>query len=132
MMPPHLMKGHSSQVILLASGSELVLFNIHGLQLAAFQDHRKRITSLWVVSVAPAPPMPQSPAPGPEPRPHLGAPPWEPPSQLPVASHFKDQSRVITSSFDLSLRVYVWNKDTKRPVLDSRYHLLGGSHRWAR
>ncbi|KAF6327070.1 cyclin dependent kinase 20 [Rhinolophus ferrumequinum] len=90
MKPPHLMKGHSSQVILLVSGSELVLFTIHGLQLAVFQDHQKPITSMWV-----------------------------------------DQSRVITSSFDLSLRVYVWNKDNKFPVLKSCYHLLGGSHRWA-
>lgn len=53
MMPPHLMKGHGSQVILLVSGSELVLFTIHGRQLAAFQDHQKPITSLYVVSVAP-------------------------------------------------------------------------------
>uniref|UniRef100_A0A452UMC7 Cyclin dependent kinase 20 n=1 Tax=Ursus maritimus TaxID=29073 RepID=A0A452UMC7_URSMA len=91
MMPPHLMKGHGSQVILLVSGSELVLFTIQGLQLAAFQDHQKPITSLWV-----------------------------------------DQSRVLTASFDLSLRVYVWNKENKIPVLKSCYHLLGGSHRWAR
>lgn len=56
MMPPHLMKGHGSQVILLVSGSELVLFTIHGLQLVAFQDHQRPITSMWVVSVAPCPP----------------------------------------------------------------------------
>lgn len=54
MMPPHLMKGPSSQLILLASGSELLLFTIHGLQLAAFQDHQQPITSLWVVSAAPS------------------------------------------------------------------------------
>ncbi|EPQ04295.1 F-box/WD repeat-containing protein 12 [Myotis brandtii] len=90
MMPPHLMKGHGSQVVLLVSGSELVLFTIHGLQLAAFQDHQQSITSLCV-----------------------------------------DQSRVITSSFDLSLRVYMWKKGNKFPVLKSCYHLLGGSHRWA-
>ncbi|XP_058551884.1 F-box/WD repeat-containing protein 12-like [Neofelis nebulosa] len=90
MIPPHLMKGHGSQVILLVSGSELALFTIHGVQLAAFQDHQRPITSMWV-----------------------------------------DQSRVITASFDLSLRVYVWNKETKPPVLKSCYHLLGGSHRWA-
>ncbi|XP_059745108.1 F-box/WD repeat-containing protein 12 isoform X3 [Bos taurus] len=90
MMPPHLMKGHGSQVILLVSGSELVLFTIHGLQLVAFQDHQRPITSMWV-----------------------------------------DQTRVITSSFDLSLRVYLWNKENKFPVLKSCYHLLGGSHRWA-
>lgn len=53
MTPPHLMKGHNSQVILLVSGLELVLFTIQGLQLAAFQDHQKPITSLWVVSVGP-------------------------------------------------------------------------------
>ncbi|XP_070315475.1 cyclin-dependent kinase 20 isoform X3 [Odocoileus virginianus] len=90
MMPPHLMKSHGSQVILLVSGSELVLFTIHGLQLVAFQDHQRPITSMWV-----------------------------------------DQTRVITSSFDLSLRVYMWNKENKFPVLKSCYHLLGGSHRCA-
>ncbi|KAL6075340.1 hypothetical protein STEG23_005290 [Scotinomys teguina] len=45
---PHLMQGHGSQVILLASRSELVLFTIHGLQLVAFQDHQRPITSMWV------------------------------------------------------------------------------------
>ncbi|XP_012495477.1 PREDICTED: F-box/WD repeat-containing protein 12-like [Propithecus coquereli] len=90
MMPPHLMKGHGSQVILLVSEAKLVLFTIHGLQLAAFQDHQRPITSMWV-----------------------------------------DPSRVITSSFDLSLRIYVWNKENKFPILKSCYHLLGGSHRWA-
>lgn len=49
-MTPHLMQGHGSQVILLASRSELVLFTIHGLQLMAFQDHQRPITSMWVVS----------------------------------------------------------------------------------
>nr|XP_045001966.1 F-box/WD repeat-containing protein 12-like [Jaculus jaculus] len=91
MVPPQLMQGHLSQVILLASGSKLVLFTTHGLQLVAFQDHQKPITSMWV-----------------------------------------DQDRVITSSLDLSLRVYVWNKKSEFPVLESCYHLLGGSHRWAR
>ncbi|XP_073908418.1 F-box/WD repeat-containing protein 12-like isoform X1 [Castor canadensis] len=90
MMPPHLMKGPGSQLILLASGSELLLFTIHGLQLAAFQDYQQPITSLWV-----------------------------------------DPTRVITSSLDLSLHIYVWNKENKYPVLKSCYHLLGGSHRWA-
>uniref|UniRef100_A0A8C6QNV8 F-box and WD-40 domain protein 17 n=1 Tax=Nannospalax galili TaxID=1026970 RepID=A0A8C6QNV8_NANGA len=89
-MMPHLMQGHGSQMILLASRSELVLFTIHGLQLVAFQDHQRPITSMWV-----------------------------------------DLNRVITSSLDLSLRVYVWNKENKLPVLKSCYHLLGGSHRWA-
>ncbi|XP_060228484.1 F-box/WD repeat-containing protein 12-like isoform X2 [Meriones unguiculatus] len=87
---PHLMQGHGSQVILLASRSELVLFTIHGLQLVAFQDHQKPITSMWV-----------------------------------------DLNCVITSALDLSLRVYVWNKESTSPVLKSCYHLLGGSHRWA-
>ncbi|XP_036276004.1 F-box/WD repeat-containing protein 12 [Pipistrellus kuhlii] len=90
MMPPHLMKGHGSQVVLLVSGSELVLFTMHGLRLAAFQDHQKPITALYV-----------------------------------------DQSRVITSSFDLSLRVYLWKKENKLPALKSCCYLLGGSHRWA-
>ncbi|XP_052584910.1 F-box/WD repeat-containing protein 12-like isoform X2 [Peromyscus californicus insignis] len=89
-MTPHLMQGHGSQVILLASRSELVLFTIHGLQLMAFQDHQRPITSMWV-----------------------------------------DPTCVITSSLDLSLRVYVWNKKKTCPVLKSCCQLLGGSHRWA-
>lgn len=89
-MTPHLMEGHGSQVILLTSGSELVLFNIHGLQLLAFQDHQRPITSVWV-----------------------------------------DPDRVITAALDLSLCVYVWNKENASPILKSCYHLLGGSHRWA-
>nr|XP_042134403.1 F-box/WD repeat-containing protein 12-like isoform X2 [Peromyscus maniculatus bairdii] len=89
-MTPHLMQGHGSQVILLASRSELVLFTIHGLQLMAFQDHQRPITSMWV-----------------------------------------DPTRVITSSLDLSLRVYLWNKKNTCPVLKSCYQLPGGSHRWA-
>ncbi|XP_012781215.2 F-box/WD repeat-containing protein 12-like isoform X2 [Ochotona princeps] len=51
--------------------------------------------------------------------------------QRPITSVWVDPSRVITSSLDLSLRVYVWNKEKKFPVLKSCYHLLGGSHRWA-
>ncbi|EGV99795.1 F-box/WD repeat-containing protein 12 [Cricetulus griseus] len=83
-------KGHGSQVILLASRSELVLFTIQGLQLVAFRDHQRPITSMWV-----------------------------------------DPNRVVTSSLDLSLRVYVWDKKKTCPVLRSCYQLLGGSHRWA-
>ncbi|XP_055983987.1 F-box/WD repeat-containing protein 12-like [Sorex fumeus] len=87
---PHLLKAHGSQVVLLVSGLQLMVFTIHGLQLAASQDHQQSITSIWV-----------------------------------------DESRVVTSSLDLSLRIYMWKKDGKWPVLKSCYHLLGGSHRWS-
>lgn len=50
-MSPHLMQAHGSQVILLASRSELMLFTIDGVHLIAFQDHQRPITSIWVVSV---------------------------------------------------------------------------------
>ncbi|XP_028619013.1 F-box/WD repeat-containing protein 12-like isoform X3 [Grammomys surdaster] len=49
----------------------------------------------------------------------------------PEAHHVYDPDRVITAAQDLSLRVYVWNKNNTSPVLKSCYHLLGGSHRWA-
>nr|XP_012642708.1 F-box/WD repeat-containing protein 12-like isoform X2 [Microcebus murinus] len=118
MMPPHLVKGHGSQVILLGSESKLVLFTMHGLQLAAFQDHQRPITALWVVSTMPAA--------------HVTALRLKESTSTPhLTFHFKDPSRVITSSFDLSLRVYVWNKENEFPILKSCYHLLGGSHRWA-
>ncbi|XP_053061350.1 cyclin-dependent kinase 20 isoform X2 [Acinonyx jubatus] len=55
MIPPHLMKGHGSQVILLVSGSELALFTIHGVQLAAFQDHQRPITSMTRAESSPLP-----------------------------------------------------------------------------
>ena len=50
-MSPHLMQAHGSQVILLATRSELMLFTIDGVHLIAFQDHQRPITSIWVVSV---------------------------------------------------------------------------------
>lgn len=63
LMSPHLMQGYGSQVILLTSGLELMLFTIHGLQLVAFQDHQKPITSMRVVSAHPPCPW-HTPPPG--------------------------------------------------------------------
>ncbi|XP_054983833.1 F-box/WD repeat-containing protein 12-like isoform X2 [Sorex araneus] len=90
MAAPPLLKAHGSQVVLVGSDLELVVFTIHGLQLAAHQDHQQPITDIWV-----------------------------------------DESRVVTSSLDLSLRIYMWKQDGTWPVLKSCYHLLGGSHRWS-
>ncbi|XP_054980377.1 F-box/WD repeat-containing protein 12-like [Sorex araneus] len=90
MVAPPLLKAHGSQVVLVGSDLELVVFTIHGLQLAAHQDHQQPVTDIWV-----------------------------------------DESRVVTSSLDLSLRIYMWKQDGTWPVLKSCYHLLGGSHRWS-
>ncbi|XP_067399913.1 F-box/WD repeat-containing protein 12 isoform X2 [Emydura macquarii macquarii] len=49
-----------------------------------------------------------------------------------ISSIWVDSFRVVTSSLDLSLRVYTWKKANKISSLTSRYHLLGGSHRWSR
>ncbi|KAK7802109.1 hypothetical protein U0070_006212 [Myodes glareolus] len=49
-MNPHLMQAHGSQVLLLTSRSELLLFTIDGVHLIAFQDHQRPITSMWVVN----------------------------------------------------------------------------------
>ncbi|XP_042542884.1 F-box/WD repeat-containing protein 12-like isoform X2 [Dipodomys spectabilis] len=51
--------------------------------------------------------------------------------QRSITSLWVDANQVITSSLDLSLRIYTWNKENKIPALRSCYHLLGGSHRWA-
>ncbi|KAM4878042.1 F-box/WD repeat-containing protein 12-like [Thomomys bottae] len=51
--------------------------------------------------------------------------------QRSITSLWVDANRVITSSLDLSLRIYMWNKENQVPALKSCYHLLGGSHRWA-
>ncbi|XP_069499668.1 F-box/WD repeat-containing protein 12 [Ambystoma mexicanum] len=49
-----------------------------------------------------------------------------------ITSICVDPFRVITSSMDLSLRVYTWKTENKMYSLTSRYHLLGGSHRFSR
>ncbi|XP_030424395.1 F-box/WD repeat-containing protein 12 isoform X2 [Gopherus evgoodei] len=49
-----------------------------------------------------------------------------------ITSIWVDAFRVITSSLDLSLRVYTWKKVNKISSLTSRYYLLGGTHRWSR
>nr|XP_020654125.1 F-box/WD repeat-containing protein 12 isoform X1 [Pogona vitticeps] len=48
-----------------------------------------------------------------------------------ITSIWVDPFHVVTSSMDLSLRVYSWKNTNKSPSLISRYHLLGGSHRWS-
>ncbi|XP_029456696.1 F-box/WD repeat-containing protein 12 isoform X2 [Rhinatrema bivittatum] len=49
-----------------------------------------------------------------------------------ITSISVDAFRVVTSSMDLSLRVYTWQNENKIRSLKSCYHLLGGSHRFAR
>ncbi|XP_062826031.1 F-box/WD repeat-containing protein 12 isoform X1 [Anolis carolinensis] len=48
-----------------------------------------------------------------------------------ITSIWVDPFHVVTSSMDLSLRVYSWKNDNKSSLLISCYHLLGGSHRWS-
>ncbi|XP_075883089.1 F-box/WD repeat-containing protein 12 isoform X2 [Nelusetta ayraudi] len=48
---------------------------------------------------------------------------------LPISSICVDSFRVLTASRDLSLRVLTWRNDREGGLtLESRYHLLGGSH----
>ncbi|XP_068453293.1 F-box/WD repeat-containing protein 12 [Clinocottus analis] len=48
---------------------------------------------------------------------------------MPITSMCVDSFRVVTASQDLSLRVLTWRDDRNRgSTLESRYHLLGGSH----
>uniref|UniRef100_A0A8C0G2F4 Uncharacterized protein n=1 Tax=Chelonoidis abingdonii TaxID=106734 RepID=A0A8C0G2F4_CHEAB len=49
---PILMKGHGTETILLACGSNLELYSIFGTQLEAFQHHNNTITSIWVVCLS--------------------------------------------------------------------------------
>ncbi|XP_068187082.1 F-box/WD repeat-containing protein 12 isoform X3 [Antennarius striatus] len=52
---------------------------------------------------------------------------------LRITSVHVDSFRVVTASEDLSLRVMTWSKDGDRgTTLESRYHLLGGSHTMSR
>lgn len=45
----------------------------------------------------------------------------------------QDSFRVVTASRDLSLRVLTWRNDSEGGLtLESRYHLLGGSHTMSR
>ncbi|XP_075955971.1 F-box/WD repeat-containing protein 12 [Anarhichas minor] len=48
---------------------------------------------------------------------------------MPISSMCVDSFRVVTASQDLSLRVLTWRNDRDQGLtLESRYHLLGGSH----
>ncbi|XP_034552317.1 F-box/WD repeat-containing protein 12 isoform X2 [Notolabrus celidotus] len=48
---------------------------------------------------------------------------------MPITSICVDSFRVVTASQDLSLRVLTWRTDRDHGLsLESRYHLLGGSH----
>lgn len=51
----------------------------------------------------------------------------------PIAALCVDSFRVVTASRDLSLRVLTWKKEKdKGRTLQSRFHLLGGSHTMSR
>ncbi|XP_046896034.1 F-box/WD repeat-containing protein 12 [Hypomesus transpacificus] len=51
----------------------------------------------------------------------------------PITSICVDSFHVVTASWDLSLRVLTWRRDCNKGLtLDSRYHLLGGSHSMSR
>ncbi|XP_014353637.1 F-box/WD repeat-containing protein 12 isoform X2 [Latimeria chalumnae] len=51
----------------------------------------------------------------------------------PITAICLDSFRVVTSSMDLSLRVYTWKRQKDKTFsLESRYHLLGGSHMQSR
>ncbi|KAM6978011.1 F-box/WD repeat-containing protein 12 [Aplochiton taeniatus] len=50
-----------------------------------------------------------------------------------ITSICVDSFRVVTASRDLSLRVQTWRTDREKGItLESRYHLLGGSHSMSR
>lgn len=50
-----------------------------------------------------------------------------------IAAMCVDSFRVVTASYDLSLRVFTWKKEQNKDLsLESRYHLLGGSHMFSR
>ncbi|GAA6216413.1 F-box/WD repeat-containing protein 12 [Lates japonicus] len=52
---------------------------------------------------------------------------------MPISSICVDSFRVVTASQDLSLRVLTWKNDRDSGLtLESRYHLLGGSHTMSR
>ncbi|XP_067383515.1 F-box/WD repeat-containing protein 12 isoform X2 [Channa argus] len=52
---------------------------------------------------------------------------------MPISSICLDSFRVVTASQDLSLRVMIWKNDGDHGLtLESRYHLLGGSHTMSR
>ncbi|KAF7668083.1 hypothetical protein LDENG_00033940 [Lucifuga dentata] len=52
---------------------------------------------------------------------------------MPISSICVDSFRVVTASQDLSLRVLTWKNDRDRGLtLESRFHLLGGSHTMSR
>lgn len=115
-----LLEAKNSDCLLLAASRELLVYSLKGALLASFSDHTMSISSMCVVG-------------------------WFPPRSLRSVNSFRftfghlkmtgecrlqDSFRVVTASRDLSLRVLTWRNDGA--TLESRYHLLGGSHTMAR
>lgn len=114
-----LLEAKDSNCLVLAAGQELQVCSLKGALLATFEDHALPISSICVVSFAQF---------------HLWAKPCSV-TRTDFSSSLlvQDSFRVVTASRDLSLRVLTWRNDREGGLtLESRYHLLGGSHTMSR
>lgn len=127
-----LLEAKDSNCLVLAADQELWVYSLKGALLASFKEHTLPISSMCVVGCCfllcsskkknPLQPFKCY-------RLHDKSQVQE----FVLSSHSQDSFRVVTASQDLSLRVLTWRNDGDRgPTLESRYHLLGGSHTMSR
>lgn len=114
-----LLEAKDSNCLVLAAGQELQVYSLKGALLATFKDHALPISSICVVGLALF---------------HLWAESCSVArTDFSSSSLVQDSFRVVTASRDLSLRVLTWRNDREGGLtLESRYHLLGGSHTMSR
>lgn len=122
-----LLEAKDSNCVVLAADRELCVYSLKGAMLASFKDHTMPISSICVVGRFLIWNSNKC---------HFTC--WNSlfyilyniPS---LSSHLQDSFRVVTASQDLSLRVLTWRNDRDHGLtLESRYHLLGGSHTMSR
>lgn len=110
-----ILEARGSSTLLVADGNHLKVYTIKGELVASFEDHLQPITAFSVVRCLNI---------------HI--------KTFPVNSLtyktwivliLQDSFKVVTASRDLSLRVLTWRNDPQHGlILESQYHLLGGSH----
>lgn len=128
-----LLEAKDSNCLVLAADQELRVYSLKGALLASFKDHTMPISSICVVSwflmcqimkeillhlLIVIPSVSRAAYSG---------------YNRCLSLLLQDSFRVVTASRDLSLRVLTWRKDRDHGLtLESRYHLLGGSHTMSR
>lgn len=121
-----LLEAKDSNCLVLAADQELRVYSLKGVLLASFKDHALPVTSVCAVGCT----LTWSRVSNCISYMHTCTVTW---IDLSTSLLLQDSFRVVTASRDLSLRVLTWRNDSEGGLtLESRYHLLGGSHTMSR